>query len=65
MSQNAARSRWDFDKSENRLHEIMRDVHELCYSASERYGKPGDYVLGANSAGFVTVAQAMLEQGVI
>ena len=65
MSQNAARSRWDFDKSENRLHEIMRDVHELCYSASDRYGKPGDYVLGANSAGFVTVAQAMLEQGVI
>ncbi|MGO3147251.1 MAG: NADP-specific glutamate dehydrogenase [Leucobacter sp.] len=65
MSQNAARSRWDFDKSENRLHEIMRDVHDMTYAASERYGKPGDYVLGANSAGFVTVAQAMLEQGVI
>lgn len=65
MSQNAARSRWDFDKSENRLHGIMRDVHEMTYSASERYGKPGDYVLGANSAAFVTVAQAMLEQGVI
>ena len=65
MSQNAARSRWDFDKSESRLHGIMRDVHELTYAASERYGTPGDYVLGANSAGFVTVAQAMLEQGVI
>ncbi len=65
MSQNAARSRWDFDKSENRLHEIMRDVHDMTFAASERYGKPGDYVLGANSAGFVTVAQAMLEQGVI
>lgn len=65
MSQNAARSRWDFDESENRLRAIMQDVHQLSYSASERYGKPGDYVLGANSAGFVTVAQAMLEQGVI
>lgn len=65
MSQNAARSRWDFDKSESRLHEIMRDVHDLSYEASERYGKPGDYVVGANSAAFVTVAQAMLEQGVI
>ena len=65
MSQNAARSRWDREKSESRLHDIMRDVHEATYEASERYGRPGDYVLGANSAAFVTVAQAMLEQGVI
>ncbi|QZY52943.1 NADP-specific glutamate dehydrogenase [Leucobacter tenebrionis] len=65
MSQNAARSRWDRDKSESRLHDIMRDVHSATYEASERYGRPGDYVLGANSAAFVTVAQAMLEQGVI
>ncbi|WP_440311947.1 NADP-specific glutamate dehydrogenase [Leucobacter chromiireducens] len=65
MSQNAARSRWDRDKSESRLHGIMRDVHEATYDASARYGKPGDYVLGANSAAFVRVAQAMLEQGVI
>ncbi|RGE16753.1 NADP-specific glutamate dehydrogenase [Leucobacter sp. wl10] len=65
MSQNAARSRWDRDKSETRLHDIMRDVHGAAYAASERYGRPGDYVLGANSAAFVTVAQAMLEQGVI
>lgn len=65
MSQNAARSRWDREKSESRLHGIMRDVHEATYVASERYGRPGDYVLGANSAAFVTVAQAMLEQGVI
>lgn len=65
MSQNAARSRWDREKSESRLHGIMKDVHEASYAASERYGRPGDYVLGANSAAFVTVAQAMLEQGVI
>jgi len=65
MSQNAARSRWDREKSESRLHGIMRDVHEATYAASERYGRAGDYVLGANSAAFVRVAQAMLEQGVI
>ncbi|WP_336659014.1 NADP-specific glutamate dehydrogenase [Leucobacter sp. USHLN153] len=65
MRQNAARSRWDRDTSESRLHDIMRDVHNSTYEASERYGRPGDYVLGANSAAFVTVAQAMLAQGVI
>ena len=65
MSQNAARSRWDRQTSESRLHDIMRDVHASAYEASVRYGRPGDYVLGANSAAFETVAQAMLEQGVI
>lgn len=65
MSQNASRDRWDFEMSETRLHGIMRDVHDAAYTASERYGRPGDYVLGANSAAFVTVAQAMVEQGVI
>ncbi len=65
MSQNAARDRWDFDHSEARLQAIMRDVHDAAYEASERYGRPGDYVLGANTAGFVTVAQAMIEQGVV
>ncbi len=65
MSQNAARDRWDFDHSEARLQAIMCDVHDATYEASERYGRPGDYVLGANSAGFVTVAQAMIEQGLV
>ena len=65
MSQNASRDRWDFEKSETRLHRIMRDVHDAAFEASERYGRPGDYVLGANSASFVTVAQAMIEQGVV
>lgn len=65
MSQNAARSKWDRSKSESRLHDIMCDVHTQVYEASARYDRPGDYVLGANAAGFVTVAQAMLEQGVI
>lgn len=65
MSQNASRDRWDFETSESRLHRIMRDVHDASFAASERYGRPGDYVLGANSASFVTVAQAMLDQGVV
>ena len=65
MSQNAARAKWDFEKSEAKLCAIMTDVHESVYEAAERYGRKGDYVLGANSAAFVTVAKAMLEQGVI
>jgi glutamate dehydrogenase (NADP+) len=65
MSQNASRQRWAFDESEERLHSIMRDIHDAAYEASERYGRPGDYVLGANAAGFVRVADAMLAQGLI
>ncbi len=65
MSQNASRQHWGFDDSEARLREIMRDVHDAAYAASERYGRPGDYVLGANAAGFVRVADAMLAQGLI
>lgn len=65
MSQNAARERWGFETSEERLHAIMRDVHDASYDASARYGRPGDYVLGANTAAFATVARAMLDQGVV
>ncbi|MCB1274752.1 MAG: NADP-specific glutamate dehydrogenase [Leucobacter sp.] len=65
MSQNASRDRWDFEQSEERLHAIMRDVHDSSYAASVRYGRPGDYVLGANTAGFVRVARAMVDQGVV
>ena len=65
MSQNAARQRWTFDDSEAKLRQIMKDVHDAAYSAAERYGHPGDYVVGANSAGFERVAHAMLAQGVI
>ncbi|QNO36462.1 NADP-specific glutamate dehydrogenase [Protaetiibacter sp. SSC-01] len=65
MSQNASRQHWGFDDSEARLRQIMRDVHDAAYAASERYGRPGDYVLGANAAGFVRVADAMLAQGLI
>jgi glutamate dehydrogenase (NADP+) len=65
MTQNASRAQWGFDKSETKLQQIMCDVHSATYEAAERYGSEGDYVLGANSSAFVSVAQSMLEQGVI
>jgi glutamate dehydrogenase (NADP+) len=65
MSQNAARQRWGFNDSEHKLRAIMSDVHKAAFDAAERYGRPGDYVVGANAAGFERVAHAMLAQGVI
>ncbi|MBS1907116.1 MAG: NADP-specific glutamate dehydrogenase [Actinobacteria bacterium] len=65
MSQNAARQRWGFDDSEQKLRDIMADIHHAAFDAAERYGTPGDYVAGANIAGFERVANAMLAQGVI
>jgi glutamate dehydrogenase (NADP+) len=65
MSQNASRQRWSFADSEAKLRGIMKDVHDAAFDAAERYGRPGDYVVGANSSGFERVAHAMLAQGVI
>lgn len=65
MSQNASRQRWTFGDSENKLREIMGDIHRASFDAAERYGVAGDYVAGANIAGFERVAAAMLAQGVI
>lgn len=65
MSQNAARQRWGFSDSESKLRAIMTDVHDAAFDAAERFGKPGDYVVGANAAAFERVAHAMLAQGVI
>ena len=65
MSQNASRQRWNFADSESKLRAIMKDVHDAAFEAADRYGRPGDYVVGANSAGFERVAHAMLAQGVI
>ncbi|AZH77946.1 MULTISPECIES: NADP-specific glutamate dehydrogenase [Microbacterium] len=65
MSQNASRQRWTFGDSENKLREIMSDIHSAAFEAAERHGVPGDYVAGANIAGFERVAAAMLAQGVI
>jgi glutamate dehydrogenase (NADP+) len=65
MRQNSMREAWTFDTAEERLDEIMRDIHATCHQTAELYGRPGDYVLGANIAGFQRVAEAMLAQGLI
>lgn len=65
MQQNASRDRWTFEKTEAKLAEIMRDIHDSCYETADEYGVPGDYVIGANIAGFIRVAEPMLAFGVI
>lgn len=65
MQQNASRDSWSFEKTEERLAEIMHGIHETCQQTAEEYGAPGNYVLGANIAGFVRVAKAMRAMGVI
>jgi glutamate dehydrogenase (NADP+) len=65
MQQNAARDSWSFDESERRLEEIMRRIHDHCAATADQYGMPGDYVAGANIAGFTRVADAMLALGVV
>ncbi|WP_052745483.1 NADP-specific glutamate dehydrogenase [Allosalinactinospora lopnorensis] len=65
MRQNAERDSWSFDHTEERLTQIMRDIHTSCHETAERYGFPGDYVAGANIAGLERVADAMLAQGLV
>ncbi|MBF9252312.1 NADP-specific glutamate dehydrogenase [Pontibacter sp. 172403-2] len=65
MMQNASRDSWTFEYTEQKLSEIMTNIHDLCYEKSEEFGAPGNYVLGANIAGFIRVANAMLALGVI
>ena len=65
MQQNASRDSWTFEQTERRLAEIMHGIHDTCAATAEEYGRPGDYVLGANIAGFVRVAEAMRALGVI
>ncbi|MCL4242414.1 MAG: NADP-specific glutamate dehydrogenase, partial [Dehalococcoidia bacterium] len=64
MQQNASRDYWTFEHTEARLSQIMRDIHRTVYETAEEYGAPGNYVLGANIAGFLRVADAMLAFGV-
>lgn len=63
MQQNASRDSWTFEHTEARLAEIMRSIHNRCLEAADEYGAAGDYVAGANIAGFVQVADAMLALG--
>ncbi|QAY62092.1 NADP-specific glutamate dehydrogenase [Xylanimonas allomyrinae] len=65
MQQNASRDAWSFDYTEERLQAIMTRIHDQCVETAEEYGAPGNYVVGANIAGFTKVADAMIALGVI
>ena len=65
MSQNSLRLSWTREEVDKRLDDIMVSIHEQAYSTAKEYGRDGDYVFGANVAGFLKVAEAMMAQGVI
>jgi glutamate dehydrogenase (NADP+) len=65
MSQNSMRVCWLRDEVDDRLRTIMRSIHESCVEAAAAYGTPGNYVNGANIAGFLKVANAMMDQGLV
>jgi glutamate dehydrogenase (NADP+) len=64
MQQNASRDSWSFEQARERLGQIMQGIHDRCAGTAEEYGAKGNYVLGANIAGFTRVAEAMRAQGV-
>ena len=65
MQQNASRDTWTFSQTEKRLQEVMRDIHDACMQTAAAYGRPGDYLAGANIAGFIRVADAMMAHGLV
>ena len=65
MSQNSLRLSWTREEVDARLHGIMKAIHRQCVDASAAYGMEGNYVAGANIAGFLKVADSMLDQGVV
>ena len=65
MTQNSMRLPWPREEVDARLRGIMQNIHRTCRETAERYGAPGNYVVGANIAGFLKVANAMLEQGLV
>jgi glutamate dehydrogenase (NADP+) len=65
MAQNSMRYSWTRDEVDHRLHLIMKSIHKACVETSERFGTPGNYVNGANIAGFLKVADAMMDQGIV
>ncbi len=65
MSQNAMRLSWPRDEVDARLQQIMKAIHKACIDAAQTYGKPGDYLMGANIAGFIKVANAMMAYGIV
>ncbi len=65
MSQNSMRLSWTREEVDQRLHGIMKSIHKAAYETAERFGTPGNYVNGANIAGFLKVADAMMDQGLV
>ena len=65
MSQNSMRLPWPKEEVDHRLHQIMSNIHQTCVETASKYGTPGNYVNGANIAGFLKVADAMLDQGLV
>jgi glutamate dehydrogenase (NADP+) len=65
MSQNSERLSWPFDEVDSRLQQIMHNIHDSSVAAAEECGTPGNYVVGANVAGFLKVANAMMAQGIV
>ncbi|MFQ5453717.1 MAG: NADP-specific glutamate dehydrogenase [Candidatus Zixiibacteriota bacterium] len=65
MSQNSMRLSWTRKEVDDRLHSIMKNIHTACLDAAETYGTSGNYVSGANIAGFIKIANSMLDQGVV
>ncbi len=65
MSQNSLRLSWTREEVDQRLHNIMKAIHKACYETAEEFGTPGNYVNGANIAGFLKVADSMLDQGLV
>lgn len=65
MSQNSMRLMWSREEVDQRLHGIMKSIHKTCVDVADRFGTPGNYVNGANIGGFLKVADAMMDQGLI
>ena len=65
MAQHSKRYKWTRDEVDNRLQMIMKDIHRACVEAATRFKRTGNYVDGANIAGFLKVADAMLDQGLV
>jgi glutamate dehydrogenase (NADP+) len=65
MAQNSMRISWTREEVDSRLQMIMKAIHKVCFQTAEKYGTPGNYVNGANIAGFLKVANAMMDQGVV
>jgi glutamate dehydrogenase (NADP+) len=65
MAQNSMRLSWPREEVDNRLRQIMKSIHTSCLEAAAEYGHPGNYMVGANIAGFIKVVNAMLDQGVV